>query len=264
MKLFNKIYNKILRSFFNNIITNQVFILLGKDSLAKKWIKNWQTLGYNSKLSVLSNTGISKHSEILEVLENCHKELKNIYSQTLHSKGRILDIGCGPGLFLEDFKESKDEIWGIDMNPEFVKIAQENLPKAHIIEGEFLSTPISGKFSLIFSSSVLMYIEKSNIINFFNKIYELLEEGGVVFIHYPHALQLKDLFYHDLSYIRYSPAFLEKILGEKFHIIKHEHMFDGRKVGRLDKVHYYYPDGKNSRLDTLQNTFMLIAKKEKV
>lgn len=242
-------------------MVNQVLIFFGKDYLAKNWIKNWETLEYDANISVLSNTGISKQPGILKTLENCHQELKSIYHESLHSKGRILDIGCGPGLFLEDFKTSEDEIWGIDMNPIFVKVAREKLAHAHIVQGDFLRTQISGKFTMIYSSSVLMYIERSKIKMFFDKIYELLEEGGIVLIHYPHALQLKDLLYSDLSYIRYSPQFIEKTLIDKFEIMKHQHMFDGRKVDRYDPVHYYYPDGKNNRLDTLQNTYLLIAKK---
>jgi SAM-dependent methyltransferase len=241
-----------------------MFILIGADHLAKGWIKNWNTLAFNAGISLLENTGITDAPEVKKTLENCHLALQKIYREELQSRGNILDIGCGPGLFLDDFRESKDGIWGIDMNPDFVSKARENLPMAHILEGNFLNKPIPEKFKLIFSSSVLMYIERSAIKLFFDKIYDLLETDGIVFIHYPHALQLKDILYHDLSYIRYSPAFLEKIIGKKFRIIKHEHMYDGHKVGRFDKVHYYYPNGKKDRLDTLQNTFMLIAKKKDI
>lgn len=262
MTVLNKIYRKAQRVLFNNIPVNRIRILLHKDHLAKIYIKNWQTLGYDSKATALENSGITQTPEILQTLQNCHDEIQKIYTENLHNKGRILDIGCGPGLFLNDFKDSTDELWGVDMNPDFIRKAKTLVPKAHLIEGDFLSAQIPGTFKLIYSSSVLMYIERSQIKAFFDKIYQLLDQDGFLCIHYPHALQWKDLLYHDLSYIRYSPAFLEKILGDTFSIIKHEHLYDQRKVKKYDHFHYYYPDGTNKRLDTLQNSYILIAQKK--
>lgn len=262
MNILKRLYFKIARNALNNSIVNLFMILTENDHLAKKWIKNWSEIGMNPTKSLLENTGITDNQEILKTLENCKKTIKQTYYTVLNKKGSILDIGCGPGLFLKEFDAKSNELWGIDMNPDFVAKAKELIPDGHFVLGNFLKSEINHTFSLIYSSSVLMYIEKSKIKTFFSKIHSHLETKGIMCIHYPHALQKKDLYYHDLSYIRYSPAHIEKLISEKFDILKHEHAYDSRKVTDYDRKHYYYPNGKNNRLDTLQNTYILIARKK--
>ena len=44
---------------------------------------------------------------------------------------KILDVGCGVGVYTERFSEEGKEVYGIDIDPERIKSAQKLAPKAH-------------------------------------------------------------------------------------------------------------------------------------
>jgi len=259
MKLIKKIFNRSLNFILNNIVTNFILIIIRKDNLIKNRKNNWVKKEYNENVSLQENTGCS--ACIQELVNLSHDALKITTKNYLKNGDNILDIGCGPGLFLKDFSDDK-KIFGIDLNKPFLEKAKQLIKNGVFINGNYLKIKLDEKMNLIYLFSVLMYIEPSNINKFFKKISNDLAENGILFIQYPHALQLKDIFFYDLSYVRYSPFLIEKIAKKYFTIIEHKHFFDDRKVNIYDSKYYYFPDGKNSRLDTLQNTYLLIAKKK--
>ena len=55
----------------------------------------------------------------------------------LESK-RILDIGCGLGMYVEKFRGFSDEVYGVDIDPDKVRQAQERLPNISLSPAEEL------------------------------------------------------------------------------------------------------------------------------
>lgn len=56
---------------------------------------------------------------------------------TLENK-RILDIGCGLGMYVEKFRRFSDDTYGVDIDPEKVQKAQERLPNISLAPAEEL------------------------------------------------------------------------------------------------------------------------------
>lgn len=61
-----------------------------------------------------------------------HKRISSIY-----------DVGCGTGLFYHAIKSNRqiDIYDGVELVPEFVKIANRSLPRPSIVQGNFVVTP---------------------------------------------------------------------------------------------------------------------------
>lgn len=259
-----KLANKIASVLLNNPTTNWILIVTGYDHLPKEALRknNYNKREYLDKLSPEENVGYSLIPEIQKLVDAAQVRLRTFAVEHLKDGQAILDIGCGTGLFLKRFNEDSFEIYGIDLNRAFLDKAKAILPKAHLFNANYL-TGFSAprKFDLICSFSVTMYIEPSRMKAFFDKIYDDLNPGGYVFIQYSHAMSFTDLLYPELTYIKYSPRRIDKIVSQKFITIKHEHFYDGHKVGWYDKERYYFPDGTNTRLDTLENSFILILQK---
>lgn len=262
--LFTKLIYKVLSVVLNNPATNWILIIFKIDHLPKEVLhrNDYQSRRYDDSLSLQENVGYSHIPEIQKLVDGAQDRLVQFTNEHVPTGTAILDIGCGTGLFLQRFKDKNYHLYGIDLNNSFLNKAEQFLPKAHLFRGNYITTfRAPRKFNLICSFSVTMYIEPSRMKLFFDKIYNDLNPGGYVFIQYSHAMKFIDLFYPDLTYIKYSPRRIDKIVSEKYKVIKHEHFYDGRQVGWFDDKHYYFPDGTNTRLDTLENSFLLILQK---
>jgi ubiquinone/menaquinone biosynthesis C-methylase UbiE len=56
--------------------------------------------------------------------------------------GTVLEIGCGPGAFLERLRELTDALVAVEPNPEYAELARKRVPEADVIEGRAESLPL--------------------------------------------------------------------------------------------------------------------------
>lgn len=243
---------RIINFLTNNIIINNPLIWLGLDAFVLKYFGMYKRIRLDEKLSPQEMAGFSKRKEVQEAIDKTHFDLTETTNRYLQNGDAILDIGCGPGTYLKDF-EGKYNLTGIDINPQMIESAGRNIQGAQLILGDFLGHDFDRKFKMIYSVSVLEFIPPSKLRAFFRKAHHLLEEGGVLFIHYPHALKYIDTLYPDLFYIEYSPRKVENELKNNYKIIKHQHGFDGRTVDLYDPKPY------EPGVRTFKNGYLLIA-----
>jgi len=98
---------------------------------------------------------------------------------------RILDIGCGPGTISEDLLNIGENIWGIDISEDMIKIARERF------SGNILSSQIQfsvddvenlhfpdGYFDAVFGLGVLRFLDSWE--KGLKEIYRVLKPNGVV------------------------------------------------------------------------------------
>ncbi|HLP51917.1 MAG TPA: class I SAM-dependent methyltransferase [Chitinophagales bacterium] len=248
----------------NNPATNWILIATGYDYLPKVVLQknNYQTRKYLDALTPHENVGYSLRPEIQKLVNGAQSKLKKFANEHLLPGQAILDIGCGAGLYLKEFNDAPFELYGIDLNEAFLAQAKAVAPKAHLVNANYITGfNAPRKFDLICSFSVTMYIEPSRMKLFFDKMYNDLNPGGYIFIQYSQAMLFSDLFYPELTYIKYSPHRIDKLAAQKFITVKHEHFYHGHKAKWYDGKHYYFPDGTNTRLDTLENSFLLVLQK---
>lgn len=238
----------------NNIVVNNFLILFKIDSKINPSHKVWHKFSFNPNKTLQENAGFSQREDVQDAITKAHNDLNETVAKYLHKGDSILDIGCGPGLYLNDFK--KDYLlFGIDISSEMIKEAKKLAPNVTFYNDDFFNQEFSNKFNLVYSICSLQYVPKSSITKYFKKIYDLLEHNGMLFIHYPHALSFYDTLIPNIYYINYSPGIIEKICKKYFTIIKHTHSFDGRVIGRYDKKRY---EGVNG---SFKNGCLLIAQK---
>ncbi len=243
----------------NNIIVNNIAIFFGVDKYMKNAYGYWRKYLAPSDKTHQQIAGYSHIKEVEETLEKVHETLKNITTTHIRKRDKILDIGCGPGLFLMDFKNDY-ELHGIDLSSEILKLAKQNNPSAIFYEGDFMTKQFDIKFNLIYSVGMLLYVKRSDLEKFFDKLDNMLETGGIIFISYPHALSRKDLYYPDINYINYSPELLNKIASQKFNVLQNKHAFDDRLVTDYDRTPFKPKEPGMDRI--YRNSSILIIKKK--
>lgn len=76
---------------------------------------------------------------------------------------RVLDVGCGPGVYAEWLAERGAEVVALDASPKMVRLAQERLgSKAQVLQADFgrpLGFLADGSFDLVLSALALDYVE---------------------------------------------------------------------------------------------------------
>lgn len=111
-------------------------------------------------------------------------------SDAVAGKGalRILDIGCGSGIYLHDACEANSSVSGIgiDMDPAVVEQAGRNLAgwgisdKFTIVEGDIRVPPagLAGSFDLVFMFNMIYYFKAEERPGLLRSIQSMLSPGG--------------------------------------------------------------------------------------
>ena len=127
-----------------------------------------------------------------------HKKLLSSYFDEDFC-GRVLDVGCGAGLFLNEMRKLGWETFGIEPSRECYEYATDNL-NLNVFRGLFNDYPVYKKFDLIYFSHV--FDDLPNILNVLEKVKDLLEDNGKIFIEVPNFNG-----YKNFNSIKVSPVF---------------------------------------------------------
>ena len=173
MKNYKDIIRKIFGYALNNIFINNIIILLQLEDYFKKPQRYWKNYKITTQKSLEENAGFSNYQDVRDTRDKLRIELEKIKTYYLSKRAKVLDIGCGPGLFLSGFEKDFD-LTGVDINKEMIAVASQKVPHAKFILGDFLECEFNERFNLIYSISVLQYIPRMNIDKFFKKIIGLL------------------------------------------------------------------------------------------
>jgi len=260
MKMSHRIIRALFNRGLNNSFVNNILIALKLDARVSSILNWYPDFEPEAGASLQKIAGFSDRPEINEMLARLHGHLERVTGQYLNEGQKVLDIGCGPGLYLKDLEE-KYQLSGLDISPAMIRIAQKELPNSKFFTGDFMKTNLGNeKFDLIYSIGVLIYFSRSSLPNLFKKVAHHLNTGGTFMLSYPHALSAKDTQYPDLSYVQYSPRVIEKLVKKHFHILEHRHGFDDRVVDDYDRQPYQSLREGESR--TYKNSYLLVAQKK--
>jgi ubiquinone/menaquinone biosynthesis C-methylase UbiE len=90
---------------------------------------------------------------------------------------KILDWGCGSGIYIDNLKSKCKRIKGFDISSEMVEIARKLNPEQDIRVGSGLNIPFKEKFDIVFVSLSIHYIK--NLDPVFKEVRRILKKGGV-------------------------------------------------------------------------------------
>jgi len=253
----------IKKRILNNSFINPLLQLLKLDATLNDMSQDYVDFKPDTTKSLQEIAGYSIKPEINSTLQSIHTQLiTTINEHQLKDKSEdysILDVGCGPGLYLMNFK-GKAKLTGIDISQAMCLIAKKEVPEAEILNKHFLDYTFSQQYNAIYSIGVLIYFSRTQVENFFNKIYQLLKPNGLAFISYPHAFRAQDLKYSDYTYVHYSPDYLNQIVSSNFEIVHHLHQDGKTKIQDYDKNPLIISGNYDNR--SYYNSSILILKKK--
>jgi 2-polyprenyl-3-methyl-5-hydroxy-6-metoxy-1,4-benzoquinol methylase len=119
-------------------------------------------------------------------------------------ESRILDIGCGTGLFLYYLKCcSYTNYYGIDVSKENIEFVRKNITNRceYADMFEYLRNK-EGSFDVIVMNEVLEHISKEKVIPFFELVYKSLSINGVFLVLVPNMENPATVYtrWHDFTH----------------------------------------------------------------
>ncbi|MEM5807226.1 MAG: class I SAM-dependent methyltransferase [Candidatus Aenigmatarchaeota archaeon] len=163
------------------------------------------------------------HSGLIEEIEENHR----MFFKCIPIKsGRLLDVGCGDGVFLKEVQKAGFEVWGIDFGSKSIKVCQEKwcLKNTYVMSPqEFVEfCQREGlKFDVITFFEVFEHQDK--LVEFLEAIKSMLEPGGYIDGSVPNRESFENLLLRRVDYWDLPPhhflRFSERTLNLLFNII---------------------------------------------
>ncbi len=136
------------------------------------------TRAYGADLAYIHDVGFSG------LVSGWAPALLGILRQHGVRSGRVVDLGCGSGVWARELCEHGYEVVGVDISPAMIRLARERAPGARFVCGSFLSAELPACDAVTALGEVLSYRFDSKsgrraLERFFRRVYGALGAGGV-------------------------------------------------------------------------------------
>ena len=141
----------------------------------------------NPAFQTTNHDGYFGYMDYLNDRENIQIRLHQVLTRIglMHPPGRLLDVGCGPGLFLEVGDKLGWDSWGIDLNASAIDWARENV-SANVRVGTVADLGAEPEsFACITMFDVIEHLADPR--EELQEVWRLLEPGGILVVVTPDA-----------------------------------------------------------------------------
>jgi ubiquinone/menaquinone biosynthesis C-methylase UbiE len=141
---------------------------------------------------------------------------------------RVLELGPGSGLALKMFEDNNFSCTAIDISAGIIRVARQIAPNTQFIKADFLDHDFNNEqYSGIFAKAFIHLFPKSDAIEVFNKIYNMLEPNGCFFlattVHNESKEGYEEKADYDKSPVRFRKKWTEgeliEILGDRWELV---------------------------------------------
>jgi len=108
-----------------------------------------------------------------------------VWLDSVYDSGRVLDVGCGAGAWVEIFAKRYKDVIGIERSSSMVKAARKrvaDLPNVEIFEGDGRDNLPEGPFEMIFLGGLCMYLKDADVAALLHSLKHRLSEGGSIIL----------------------------------------------------------------------------------
>lgn len=152
---------------------------------------------------------------------------------------KVLDVGCGVGMFMSKFKELGAEVYGIDVDKERVDIAKKSYENVYVSPAEKMPFR-PNTFDVIWLHEVIEHVNDDA--QTLNECFRVLKKGGKLVIFAPnrrwffetHGIYLKGKYkFGNIPFVTYLPT-------KTYHkLIPHVRNYYKKDIYTLFKGHSY-------------------------
>ena len=114
----------------------------------------------------------------------------------------LLELGCGTGYFTKEIAKTKAQIVAIDISPELLALAKENVDYPNVsfcIENAYEMSFEDNQFDFIIGSSVLHHLDIKKAIS---EVYRVLKKDGIIAFTEPNMMNPQIALQKNIPYIK--------------------------------------------------------------
>ncbi|RUL62276.1 class I SAM-dependent methyltransferase [Dyella dinghuensis] len=140
--------------------------------------------GYmNARYGSARTPALESGWRIMSLLPPLRQQLDYFYRHLPSRPGRLLDVGCGNGVFLLRAKAAGWDVVGLEPDPAAVAAAREC--GSDVRQGTLESSVVTGPFNVITAAHVIEHVHQPQL--FLKRIFDLLAKDGHVWIATPNV-----------------------------------------------------------------------------
>lgn len=164
------------------------------------------------------------------------RELLARFARMAQGKGRICDLGCGPGQVARYLHECGAETFGLDLSPKMVEVARRLNPGLDFVQGDMACLDLKDdSLAGIAAFYSIIHIPRAEVAAVLGELRRVLRPGGVLL-----------LAFHLGSEVKHLDAWWEKPVSLDFAFFEREEMLGYLQIAglRVDEVieRAPYPD----------------------
>lgn len=99
---------------------------------------------------------------------------------------KILDVGCGPGVHVHEYRRRGAEVFAIDPSEKLLAIAKQRNPDVVFEVASVYEIPFTDKFDIVTCSLVLDHVKRLAVA--MKELKRVLKRGGIIFVSLPHPI----------------------------------------------------------------------------
>jgi ubiquinone/menaquinone biosynthesis C-methylase UbiE len=147
----------------------------------------------------------------------------------------VLDIGCGPGIFIPTLAKFFSKVIAVDINGDDIEIAQKICSSLGIQNTTFLladaaKAPVDREsVDIVFSIDVFEHIK--DLIPSIEGLHAIIKKDGILVVSAPTENRFNDIARKLMGYTKpdthyYTSREIEKMLGSRFRLLKRKRLFN--------------------------------------
>jgi SAM-dependent methyltransferase len=135
-------------------------------------------LAYGDDLAYIHDTGFGAFAE------GCAPGLLQLLEKTGHAGGRVVDLGCGSGVWARRLVDAGYQVHGIDLSGAMVALAKQRVPEGTFDVSSFAECNVPSCVAVTAIGEVLGYELKGTksraaLTPLFARVFAALEPGGI-------------------------------------------------------------------------------------
>ena len=113
----------------------------------------------------------------------CDRELLDRFAVRMRGRGQVCDMGCGPGQVARYLHDAGAAVFGLDLSPRMVAVAQRLNPDISFREGNMMALDLPDKaLAGIAAFYAIVNIPEESLRSVFREMYRVLQPGGLLLL----------------------------------------------------------------------------------